>query len=85
MFIPEEKDLNITANDVAWDRKFIAEYEAKLREFEIKRDGSKGPRRGAYQSQITQKKKALDSMSGNLGYHLDWLRRYKPDVYEEVK
>jgi hypothetical protein len=82
---PDEKDLNISATDVQWDRKFISQYEADIKKFEQKRDSSKGRRRGAYQSQITQKKKALDAMSGNLAYHLEWLRRYKPEVYEEIK
>ena len=82
---PNEKNLNISARDVEWDRKFISKYEADIKEFKEKRNSSKGPRRGAYQSQITQKKKALDAMSGNLGYHLAWLQRYKPEVYEKVK
>lgn len=81
----DEKDLNISAKDVEWDRKFISSYKAQIKAFEEKRDSSKGPRRGAYQGQITRKKKVLDAMSGNLAYHLDWLRRYRPEVYKQVK
>jgi sugar (pentulose or hexulose) kinase len=82
--LPNEADLNITAKDVEWDRKFIKEYEEAIKRFEIERDSSEGRRRGAYKSQITQKKRALDAMSGNLAYHLAWLKKYKPEVYEEV-
>jgi hypothetical protein len=82
--LPKEADLNITAEDVKWDRKFIAEYETDIKKFEVERDNSEGRRRGAYKSQIKQKKRALDAMSGNLSYHLAWLKKYKPDVYEEV-
>ncbi|MHC4464809.1 MAG: hypothetical protein ACYS30_25775 [Planctomycetota bacterium] len=83
--IPEEKDFNITADDIKWDRHLIREYEAKIRDYEAKADASKGPRRGAYRGLVTKTKKGLDAMSGNLAYHLDWLRRFKPDVYEQMK
>jgi hypothetical protein len=81
---PDEKDLNISATDVQCDRKIISQYEADIKKFEQKRDASSGRRRGAYQGQITKKRMALVAMSGNLAYHLAWLQRYKPEVYNEV-
>jgi hypothetical protein len=85
MYLPEEKDLNVNAEDIKSDRKIIAEHEAKIKDFEAKAAAANGPRRGAYQGHVTKTKKSLDAMSGNLAYHLDWLRRFKPTVYEEVK
>jgi hypothetical protein len=83
--MPEEKDLNIGIADIEWDRKIIKEYEDKIASFEAKANESAGPRKGAYLGQITKTKKALDAMSGNLAYHLDWLRRHRPAIYDEVK
>lgn len=58
--------------------------EGKILNFEGKAEAPKGPRRGAYLGLVTKTKKSLDAMSGNLSYHLDWLKRFKPDVYEEM-
>ena len=83
--IPEEKDLNISIADVQSDRRIIKEYENKIKNFEAKAAGASGPGRGAYRGHITKTKKNLDAMSGNLAYHLGWLKKFKPDVYEEIK
>lgn len=83
--LPEEKDLNISAETVKWDRKIIKEYEEKIKEFEGKAAAAKGSRRGAYKANVTRTRKNLDAMSGNLAYHLQWLKRFKPEVCEEVK
>jgi hypothetical protein len=83
--IPDEKDLNICAEDVKWDRKIIEQYEKRIKEFEVKAEGVQSPRLGAYRGHITKTKKSLDAMSGNLAYHLYWLKRFKPEVYEQVK
>ncbi len=85
LYFPEEKDLNISASDVESDRKIIAKYEEKIAKFKIKATNSTGSRRGAYEGHVTKTKRNLDGMSGNLAYHLDWLKKYNPDVYEAIK
>lgn len=82
--LPEEKELGIIAKDVELDRKIIAEHEARIKIFEAKAATSTGSRRGAYEGHITKAKRSLDAMSGNLAYHLDWLKRFSPEVYKEV-
>lgn len=84
LHIPEEREFNIGVTDIEWDRKIIAGYEAKISEFEAKAANATGPRRGAYEGHITKTKRNLDAASGNLAYHLDWLKRFSPEVYKEV-
>ncbi len=78
-------DLNITAKDVAFCRKWIAEYGAKANEYEALVNLCVGRQRGAYLSSSKQAMKNRDRMSDNLTFQLNWLRVNKPSVYDEVK
>ena len=78
-------DINITAEDVAYCRKWIAEYEAKANEYEAKAARYAGRQRGAYLSNCKRTTRNRDRMSDNLTFQLNWLRLNKPSVYDEVK
>lgn len=84
LYMPEEKDLNIDIKDVESDRRIIRQYEDQIEDFENKAAASTGCRKGAYRGHITKTKRSLDAMSGNLAYHLKWLKRFKPEVYKQV-
>lgn len=78
-------DLNITTEDVAFCRKWIAEYEALANEHEAKATLCVGRQRGAYLSNAKRAKKNRDRMSDNLTFQLNWLKVNRPSVYDEVK
>lgn len=78
-------DLNITAKDVAFCRKWIAEYEAKAKEHEAKAARCVGRQRAAYLSNAKQAMKNRDRWSRNLTFQLNWLKTNKPGVYDKVK
>ena len=78
-------DLNITADDVAFCRKWIAEYEAKANEYEAKATLCVGRQRGAYLSNCKRATRNRDRMSDNLTFQLNWLKINRSSVYDEVK
>lgn len=78
-------DLNITAEDVTFCRKWIAEYEALAKAHEAKAACCVGRQRGAYLSNSKQAMKNRDQMSDNLTFQLNWLKINRPSVYDEVK
>jgi cob(I)alamin adenosyltransferase len=80
-----DKTLNIGAEDVKWCRKFVAKYEAKAKKHEAKALRCTSQQYGAYRSNAAQARKARDAMDANLEFQLEWLRRHRPDVYNEVK
>lgn len=82
-------DLNITAKvtaeDVTFCRKWIAEYEAKANAYEAKATLCVGRKRGAYLLNNKRAIKNRDRMSDNLTFQLNWLKTNKPGVYDKVK
>ncbi len=78
-------DLNITAEDVTFCRKWIAEYEAKAKAHEAKAARCVGRQRGAYLSNSKRAIRNRDRMSDNLTFQLNWLKANRPSTYDEVK
>lgn len=78
-------DLNITAEDVTFCRKWIAEYEALAKAYEAKAALCAGRQRGAYLSNSKRLTRNRDRMSDNLTFQLNWLKINSPSVYDEVK
>lgn len=77
--------LSITAKDVEFCREWAARYEAKAAQYQIKSEWCRPTARGAYGSHRTQALKARDAMLGNAAFQLEWLRRHRPAIYDEVK
>jgi hypothetical protein len=77
-------ELNITAEDIEFCRTSIRVYEAKAATYEAKAETAPVRKRGAYISHQKQSERARDRMAGNLAFQLEWLRRHRPAIYDEV-
>ncbi len=80
-----DTDLNITDDDIKFCRHMIAVYDAKALKFKAKALAAPTKKKGAYISHQRQSEKAASRMVGNLAFQLEWLKRHRPKVYDEVK
>lgn len=77
--------LSVTAKGVEFCREWAAMYEDQAAEYEAKANSCRPAARGAYRSNRAQVLKARDAMIGNASFQLEWLRRHRPAIYDEIK
>jgi hypothetical protein len=66
--------LNINIDDVNFSREMIGA------------DSTSDPQqRGGYKSHQSRNEQNRDRMKDNLAFQLEWLRRHRPAIYDEVK
>lgn len=80
-----ETDLDITTEDVAFCREWIAKYGAKAKAHEAKTNRCVGRQRVAYLLNARRAMTNRDRMSDNLTFQLNWLKINRPSIYDEVK
>jgi hypothetical protein len=78
--------LEIGADNIAFNRAMIASFKAYIAFFQAKADVATSPQqRGGYKSHQNRSVLNLQKAENNLAFQLDWLRRHRPAIYDEVK
>lgn len=80
-----DNTLNITADSVIFCRDMAAKYEEKAAEYADLAKSAPPAARGAYSSRKSQVSKARKAMLANAALQLEWLKRHRPEIYNEIK
>lgn len=78
--------LAIDADIIDFSREMIAAYKRAIGLFQTKAKSASNPqKRGGYKSHQFRNEQNLDRMQSNLAFQLEWLKRHRPTIYDEVK